>query len=242
MNVNITEEACQWVKKNKKYIINKFVGEISPVDKPVSLFIAGSPGSGKTEYSKSFIKDLNKIFQEKYNKNYPIIRIDVDDIRLMFPKYNGNNASIFQKASVLAANKLHDYALNKGISFLFDGTLSNEKYALENIKRSIKKGRRVQIFYMFQDPINAWKFTLARMSKDGREVPMDIFINNYFLAKEVVSKVKSIFLNEIIVDLIIRNHFNGERKIYFDIDSIDDYVDLTYNKETLKEKLMRINY
>jgi hypothetical protein len=236
--MNLGEKAYQWAKKNEKTIISRFVDDISSVDEPI-FFMAGSPGSGKTEYSKSFIKDLNRKFQEKYEKDYPILRIDIDDIRPLCPGYDGSNASLFQNASVLIANKLHDHVLKKKINFLFDGTFANKKYAVENIKRSIKRGRKIQIFYLFQDPVNAWKFTLARQNKEGRVVPLDIFIDDYFLAKGVVNEIKAMFPDEVSVDLIIRDYLNNKRKIHFNISNIDSYMKLPYNKETLREELIK---
>lgn len=211
-NKEISEYAYKWVRDNKKGVIDKFTKGISSVPDPVSFFMAGSPGSGKTEYSKSFIKDLNKTFQNKYQKDYPIIRLDIDDIRPVCPGYNGGNASLFQRASVLAVNKLHDYALKNKLNFLFDGTLANEEYGMDNIKRSIKRGRKVQIFYLFQDPISAWKLTLARQNKDDRVVPVEIFIDDYFFAKEVVNKIKKIFSEKVVVDLIIRDYVTNKKK------------------------------
>ncbi|HZJ41690.1 MAG TPA: zeta toxin family protein [Patescibacteria group bacterium] len=235
--MNISENAYHWVNKNEKFIINKFVNGVSPTEEPISFFMAGSPGSGKTEYSKSLIKDLNMVFQNEYKIDYPIVRIDIDDVRPMCPGYNGKNASLFQRASVLAANRIQDYVLKKEINFLFDGTFSNEKYAIDNIERSVKKGRKIQIFYLFQDPINAWKLTLARQNKDGRAVPLDVFINDYFLAKEVVNKIKALFLDKVTVDLVIKDYFNNTSKIFLNINNIDNYMKLPYTKTTLKEKL-----
>lgn len=234
----VSEYAYKWVKENIDFIVNKFVGDISSVERPISFFMAGSPGSGKTEYSKYFIKDLNKKFQERYNKNFPVIRLDIDDIRPICPNYNGKNASCFQRASVLVINKLHDYVLKKKINFLLDGTFANLDYAVENIERSLVKGREVQIFYLFQDPINAWNLTLARQNKDGRVVPLDVFIEDYFSAKEVVNKVKKLFNEKVRVDLIIKDYATEERKVYFNISNIDTYIKLPYNRTTLKNILM----
>lgn len=61
---SLAENAYKWAKKNDKQIISQLIGDITSVAEPNSFFMAGSPGSGKTEYSKSFIKDLNKVFQK----------------------------------------------------------------------------------------------------------------------------------------------------------------------------------
>ncbi len=239
--MDISEEAYQWVRKNKKKIIDRFIGNTPPVDNPVSFFTAGSPGAGKTEYSKTFIKDLNKIFQEKYQKDYPIARIDADDIRIILKDYNGSNSSLFQRASVLAVNILHDYVLKKNINFLLDGTFASEKYAVENIERSLKKNRKVQILYLFQNPLHAWRLTKAREAKEGRNVPMEVFIRDYFSAKKIIEEMKTKFTDKISVDLVVRDFLSGETKTYSDISDIDSYMKLPYNINTLEEELLKIN-
>ena len=62
MNKNeiITQNAVKYVKENSKKIIQEIVGDEirTPKNKTfsVSFFMAGSPGAGKTEASKSLIK------------------------------------------------------------------------------------------------------------------------------------------------------------------------------------------
>jgi len=239
--MDISEEAYRWVRENEKAVIARFIGDTPSVDNPVSFFMAGSPGSGKTEYSKSFIEDLNEAFRDRYKNDYPIVRIDADDIRLILSGYNGQNASLFQRASVLGVNILHDYVLKKKINFLLDGTFANEKYAIENIERSLKRDRKVQILYLFQNPLHAWRLTKAREMKEGRKVPVEIFIRDYFSAKEVVEKMKAKFADKISVDLAVRDFLSGEKNNYFNITDIDSYIKFPYNINTLKEELIKIN-
>ncbi len=58
---NISEEAFKFTKKNKRLIINKFIGsEVHSNKNPVFIFMAGAPGAGKTEFSKWLIDILKK--------------------------------------------------------------------------------------------------------------------------------------------------------------------------------------
>jgi len=239
--MDISEDAYLWVRKNEKSIVDKFIGNAQSVEEPESFFMAGSPGAGKTEYSKLFIKDLNTVFQSKFGKDYPIVRIDADDIRQVLPGYNGSNSSLFQRASVLAVNKLHDYVLKKKINFLLDGTFADHKYAIDDINRSVEKGRKIQISYLYQDPIHAWELTRIREMKEGRVVPMDVFIRDYFSAKEVVNEIKLMFAEKIRVDLVIRDYIGNESKIYFNISSVDSYLKIPYDRQTLEARLLEIN-
>ncbi|WP_349306189.1 zeta toxin family protein [Pseudomonas sp. PCH44] len=56
---------------------------------PVSVFMSGSAGAGKTEAS---IELLN-LFSDQ-----PILRIDPDELRNEFADYQGGNAYLFQGA------------------------------------------------------------------------------------------------------------------------------------------------
>ena len=47
--------------------------------------MAGSPGAGKTEYSKRFVDGVKK------DTGASIVRIDGDEIREILPQYNGSN-------------------------------------------------------------------------------------------------------------------------------------------------------
>ncbi len=55
INTKEAEEAKKFIKKNKKLLIEKFANLdlYKPVVSPVTIFMAGSPGAGKTEFSKS---------------------------------------------------------------------------------------------------------------------------------------------------------------------------------------------
>ena len=57
-----SEEAKKFIKKNKNLLFEKFASDkiFKPNEKPISLFMAGSPGAGKTEYSKRFFSPMNE--------------------------------------------------------------------------------------------------------------------------------------------------------------------------------------
>jgi hypothetical protein len=90
----------------------------------------------------------------------------------------------------LLVERIHDRALVQGQSFLLDGTLSNYAVAEKNIERSLKRGRLVQILYVYQEPAFAWQFVRARQLHEGRHIPPEKFVDQYFMAREVVQKLK----------------------------------------------------
>jgi hypothetical protein len=62
----------------------------------------------------------------------------------------------------------------------------------------------VQILYVYQDPLLAWRFVQAREQEDGRNVPAHSFIDQYFAARDVVNALKTEFATDIMVDLLVK--------------------------------------
>ncbi|MBU3965346.1 zeta toxin family protein [Patescibacteria group bacterium] len=180
---NTREAAIEFAKKNKNRIAKELTGiaKYAPDSVPISVFMAGSPGAGKTEFSKNLIKLLEDDNERR------VIRIDGDEIRRFIPGYTGNNSQLFQGAISLIIEKTHDHVLHQKQSFVFDGTFSNYCKALQNINRSLAKGRPVFIFYIYQKPEVAWMFTKAREIVEGRNIPKGAFIKEFLGAKDTIN-------------------------------------------------------
>lgn len=74
-------------KSNKKDIAKELTDKTTfiPEANPVSVFMAGSPGAGKTEASKSLI--------DRLSHGHPqVLRIDPDELRNRFEDYSGDNS------------------------------------------------------------------------------------------------------------------------------------------------------
>ncbi|MFH0856850.1 MAG: zeta toxin family protein [bacterium] len=239
--MGLSEEAIKYIKEHKKDLINRFANpEIyKPVKYPDTIFMAGSPGAGKTEFSKKYIKlaenSINRAGEINYeNTRYALVRIDADEIRNILPGYDGKNSDAFQGAASLGVNKLYDYVLKNKINALIDGTFAQLKYAEENIKRALDKNRDIVIFYVYQDPLIAWDFTKKREELEGRRVPVDAFVKDFFEAKNNVDKLKLIFKDTIELNLIKKNYENRVEKIWFDVNApVDTYIKVDYNPKNL---------
>ncbi|MCE3269684.1 MAG: zeta toxin family protein [Ramlibacter sp.] len=223
----LVDDARHFAKKNGRAIAREladlavFPGE----EKPVSVFMAGSPGAGKTEASKELLKKLGD----------SVLRIDPDDLRSRFPGYTGANSWVFQGGVSLLVEKLLDLALSQKQSFLLDGTLSSYTVAERNIERSLKKGRHVQILYVYQEPQFAWEFVQARENKEGRNIRPEHFVKQYFEARQVVEALKKKFGQELIVDLLIKN-IDGSGRLYrANVDQITSHVPEKYTHEQVLE-------
>ena len=176
---------------------------------------------------------------EDTEKNRKVLRIDPDELREEFEDYSGSNSSLFQPAVSILVEKIHDLALKQRQSFILDGTLSSYEIAEKNIERSLKQNRQVQILYVYLDPEQAWRFVQAREKEEGRNIPPERFIDQYFAARENVNKLKNKFGKEISVDLILKN-IDGSQKLYKSgIDQIDHHIQENYTRTDI-EKFIRM--
>lgn len=229
----IQQEALEFARSHKKAIAKRLTDPaiFIPEENPVSVFMAGSPGAGKTEASIELIKAID---------GPPIIRIDPDELRAEFEAYDGTNAWLFQKGVSVLVDKIHDLALDQSQSFLLDGTLSNYDRSRENVKRSLKKGRVVQILYVYQEPLLAWQFVQARETAEGRRILQEDFINQYFAARDVVNRLKKEFSTDIRVDLLLKNIDNSHRMYKAGVDQIDHHIPEKYTRADVVE-LLKLN-
>lgn len=232
--MSVTDEAIQEIKKRKKEIIKKFadLAIYLPVDNPFTIFMAGSPGAGKTEFSNKFDPSLYQ-----YSTNVPIVRIDADAIRKLLSQFHGTNSDEVQPATTIGMDKLCDHIHEHNQSAIIDTTFSDFRKASDNVKRSLKHNRKIGIFYIHLDPKVAWIYTQLRQKKEGRSVSKEFFIDSYLKAKENVDKIKGMF-PQIEVNLIEKELTGNESspiriKTSFNISGVDYHLKLVYNRNEL---------
>ena len=228
------EEAIAWVKRNKKFIKDKFasINDYPPDNYPSTIFMAGAPGVGKTEFSKLFIE---KFYESEKQKK--IVRLDTDEIREIIPGYNGYNSSIFQSASALGMEYLIDKVYEDKQNALIDATFGLKHKAILNVERAIRRNRHVIVSYLYQDPQISWRFVKDRTRKGSRYVPRDFFIENFFLARENANEVKKIFKEKVFLVIFILDENHRVTTSIFNIDNIGDYVKIPYTKGWLESNL-----
>ena len=230
----IHDAAVEFARANKK----KRCAELTdpsiyvPEQSPVSVFMAGSPGAGKTEAANALISEF-----EAKPGSPRVLRIDADDLRAEFPDYTGNNSWLFQGAASIWVDRIVDMALDQGQSFILDGTFSDYPRALRNVERSLKRGRAVTIWYVYQSPYVAWDFVQAREAEEGRNIPPDRFIDQYFAARDVVNRLKREFADKIKVDLLLKPNDDPGKLARIGVDQIDSHVPERFTRAELETKL-----
>ena len=216
----IQDLAFEWIKLHKKDLFQKFADSaLYPSDQhPTTIFMAGSPGAGKSEFSRR----LAEHFRQK-----PVI-IDADEIRKVIPKYTGKKAYLFQKAATKGVNLLYDYVCKKGLNVIIDGTFAYAE-PIENIKRSFKHNRNVEIYFLYQDPLISWEFTKVKEQKEFRKVPKNVFINAYVKSLENVSMVKKEFGDKIKLNVVIKDFTKGIQTLQLNTVSLEKFLRIGKN-------------
>ena len=222
----IEQQAIKFAKKNRTAIANELTDRerFPPEDEPVAVFMAGSPGAGKTETSREFLQEV-----EATN----VIRLDPDELRHYFEQYTGDNSFLFQRAVSFIVERTLDNAFKRKQSFLLDGTLSNYAIAEKNIIRAIDRGRDVLVLFVYQSPELAWKFVQSREKVEGRRINPEIFVEQFLDSQAVVRKLKQQFGGQIKIDLLLKDNEGGTRMYHANIQAVENHVKQKFTRETL---------
>lgn len=233
MSGDIEKSSVIWAKANFK----KILSELFPLNlypkqvKPFSIFMAGSPGVGKTEFSSGLIKTLSNIDNPE-----PVIHLDLDAFRDKFEGYDGKNSSSVQKACTILFEKSFDYVQKNSQNVIVDITFASPK-SIKDVERSINRNRSVNISYLYQDPFTAWEYTKKREKLEGRVVPKKVFVEAYFDSRKNVEIAKKKFKDRLTLDLYIKAKDNSIEKTYFNIQSISGYLKEVYTRDQLTSSL-----
>jgi hypothetical protein len=217
--LKIQNSAIEFAKRNRTEICRRLTDKevYIPEKSPVSVFMSGSPGAGKTEFSTDLISQLEK-------NGTKILRLDPDNLRCEFEEYSGFNSYLFQPAVSLLVERSLDYIYKNKQSFLLDGTLASYGVAEKNIKRSLDKKRDVLILFVYQRPELAWQFVEAREKVEGRRIRPENFVEQFFGAQEVIESLKRKFRKKIRVDIILKDNDGKTKNHHSNVDSVKQFL------------------
>ncbi len=254
--LKVQDYAKKYIEGHKDELIKKFILDKKPLRiNALSLFMAGSPGAGKTEFANNYMpvkldkadKELQRILSDNNididEAESLLIKIDVDEIRDFIPGYRKTNTTIEQKGNAhviqSAANRgldiLRKFCFDNAISFLHDGTFGNYDTMRELIKKSISKGRTVHIYYLYLDPLKAWEFTKAREYIEGRNIVKDKFIQQFFDSQVNIDKIKKEFGDRVKLNCIFKDDNNKVSEILLNQTNIADLLEVKYSKNIIKK-------
>ncbi|MDW1599665.1 zeta toxin family protein [Vibrio sp. Vb2960] len=224
----VIKRAVSFAKRNRTKICRRITDKTIylPEKDPVSVFMSGSPGAGKTESSKELVASIS-------DGQGKVLRLDPDDLRVEFDEYDGSNSYLFQRAVVILVERAIDYIFNNSQSFLLDGTLASYNVAEKNILRSLDKRRDVLIIFVYQRPELAWEFVQAREKMEGRKILPKHFVEQFFGSQEVIEALKLKFGNRIQVDLLMKDNDGSTRAYHYNVNSLKPYLKPNYTLESV---------
>ena len=218
------EKARKWVKANSGNIVETLCAAAESVDTKPAIFMAGSPGAGKTETARRLIKRFHE---------GSLVHIDQDVIKSLVPGYVGSDAEKYHGAASLGVEKVLDYVLKKGYGFVLDSTLSDVEKAKDNISRSLKKNYAVKIYFVYQEPQNAWGFVKRREQVEGRVVPKESFVRQFVKSRSAVNEIKQTFGKKVNLNFVLKTVDTGgivKEEFRFNVESVDGYIKKAYGK------------
>ncbi|MDF1876174.1 zeta toxin family protein [Sulfurimonas sp. SAG-AH-194-I05] len=214
---DIKERAYRKIKSMKHILPNKFFHYRNKNKK--IIFMAGSPGAGKSETAQLLL-----------SKDLEIDIIDTDEIIKELNSDGGKNSHLYQKASSKGVSILTDYAFKNNLSFILDGNFAEYNLQKKNIERALKHGYEIKIVFVNRNINDAKRFTRIREENSGRHEPDDIFIRKSFGCIETVKKflptIEVSFYdlsNRSIIENICENDFDLHTKANLEIlDSMNE--------------------
>jgi predicted ABC-type ATPase len=230
MNQEIIRNSVKYIKKHANQIVKKLLYRYKNDMQLVAIFMAGSPGAGKTEFATRLLKLKN-------NRN--IYHINPDSYRSLFKEYTGSNSSFFQLAVSILVEKIISNCYKNLFSFLLDTTLTNSQKAELNLNRAIKRDYIVYVFYIIQDPIIAWEFTQKRERIEGRNIPKEVFASQYFNSYLTVKQMFIKFQKNVQFQFVIKDIKTNTVKEIIPVNTITEF-DKHRPKYYTQEHLMKV--
>lgn len=166
----------EWIEQASQHVISEIINDIKrltfdPVrypDEVTAIFMAWAPGSGKTEFILSVLSYFDFFF------------IDIDNYRSLFEWYCGENAREYQQAMSKVVDRVLRYCLDNNIRFILDGTFKSGRHSLKNIEACKKQNRKVDIYFIFQNPYISHYYTFLREIQHTRKIEVEGFIECFY--------------------------------------------------------------
>lgn len=175
-------------KKLHAEIINKFKKEVVCInnDKPIAIFMGGSPASGKSSFLRKYSPFLLK---------EEILKIDADEIRAMLPEYEGWNAcqthlETKDIVNILLSNK--NIGIPCDFDIIYDGTMNSVKSYIPLMDILRERGYKIFIVFMDNVPKDVIiKRALDRYKSSGRFVPLEVIEDFFSKGKTAFNQLKN---------------------------------------------------
>ena len=217
----------QWIRDNKKQIAREFIRRSvhSRSKNPVGIITAGLPGAGKTEFTQELLKQTS---------GNPL-RIDMDEIATLIEGYRPEIADKFRTGASAIMSRIYDEVTKAQIDFVLDGTFAGTQ-AVRNVERAVDHGYTIKLYYIYQQPTIAWRFTQAREKIEHRSIDRERFIETYFRIHENLRELEK-NLGDITVSVILKDENNKVGLVREDVPNILQSIPAPLTRMDLEEAL-----
>ena len=127
-------------------------------------------------------------------------------------------------------------AAENAADLVYDGTLKDFAKSDKMISEAADSGKKVKIVYVDRDPVKALPLYFDRANKEGRTVPIDVFLQSHRGARDSIRQLSQKYDDDSRVDIQIwSNQGNkGDQKI-IDVNDLSDF-----NIDDVKPELLRM--
>ena len=149
-----------WIKDkaNQGRLVGKFFEEQSPASGGVAIFMAGIPGSGKTEFVQR-AKEVDPFSG--------CVVIEHDELVRHLPKYKPQAYYKYRNAGSVLLGQILKECFKQKYSFILDGTLSHRN-GFRHVRTAHKKGYKIFVIYIVLAADAAWRYTQDRELEEKR--------------------------------------------------------------------------
>lgn len=136
-----------------------------------AIFMAGVPGSGRTEYATHLLDDIGR---SPVSPRF--VFVDADQLAASLPKYRPSKHREYFAAAQPLVDLAVSKCLDRGRSFLVNDVLA-KRSAHKNIRRSLRAGYKTIVIYVKQAAGPAWSQAKKEAVVAGWPADVDRFID-----------------------------------------------------------------
>lgn len=227
----------QYVPERKKLhesILNNILDGVKSIPppeghKPMAVFTAGGPGSGKSS--------MVKAAHEKFGKE--MAQIAADEVKKEIPEYSSELAKGNEDAAIVVHEESTDIAaeaiercIESGKPFMLDSTFKNIPKFEKMIGRLKSKGYECHVLYAHCPADEAVRRSKERQKKTGRKVDEKVVVEGNHQAKSALYHLGGLVDSTSVFDTTARGapppalifHHDASKKSAKDFDQVKNLV------------------
>lgn len=131
------------------------------------------------------------------------------------------------------------YDLQNGFALIHDTNLNNIKSAITKIERAVASGRKVEIMYVYRDPLTAYaEGVIPRVRTQDRIVPIKDHIETHMGVRPTLEKIEKAYpSSKVEIRSILNTGKKGELR---NVNSLAEVPKIKYTKTELRNKLYEV--